>query len=163
MAAVDATGLEARHVGAHFGLRRAAGPGRWQRAWPKLTVVITGRSDSQVGGGAGVLERPDVVACQRSVLPTERGDMAEQARVDLVAGLAQRVAKPISARAARHLCDDGQGSRFGDLRAPAPPKNDAAVNSGASLNSYAAHAACRLLRGISARTHRASHHQRDEQ
>lgn len=39
VAAVDATGFETRHVSAHFGARRA-GPGRRQRAWPKLTAVV---------------------------------------------------------------------------------------------------------------------------
>lgn len=39
VAAVDATGLESRHVSAYFGLRRA-GAGHRQRAWPKLTAVV---------------------------------------------------------------------------------------------------------------------------
>ncbi|WP_426960259.1 transposase [Muricoccus radiodurans] len=40
MVAVDATGLETRHVSAHFGQRRAKGKGHRQRAWPKLTAVL---------------------------------------------------------------------------------------------------------------------------
>ncbi len=42
--AVDATGLETRHVSAHFGMRRANGKGHRQRAWPKLTAVVHTRS-----------------------------------------------------------------------------------------------------------------------
>src|ERR671916_126015 len=38
VAAVDATGFEARHVSAYFGTRRL-GSGHRQRAWPKLTAV----------------------------------------------------------------------------------------------------------------------------
>ncbi len=43
VAAVDATGLESRHISAHFGLKRAKGrrgKGHRQRAWPKLTTVL---------------------------------------------------------------------------------------------------------------------------
>ena len=43
MAAVDATGLETRHVSAHFGHRRGQRKkrhGHRQRAWPKLTTVL---------------------------------------------------------------------------------------------------------------------------
>lgn len=47
MAAIDATGLESRHVSVYFSIRRAAGDPRafhcqhWrQRYWPKLTTVI---------------------------------------------------------------------------------------------------------------------------
>jgi transposase len=39
VAAVDATGLETRHVSTYFGLRRG-GSGHRQRAWPKLTAVV---------------------------------------------------------------------------------------------------------------------------
>ncbi|MFC7736522.1 transposase [Roseomonas sp. GCM10028921] len=42
-AAVDAAGLETRHVSAYFGLRRG-GEGRRQRAWPKLTAVVHAHS-----------------------------------------------------------------------------------------------------------------------
>ena len=48
VAAVDAAGLEARHVSAHFGLRRA-GSGHRQRAWPKLTAVVDAASHLIVG------------------------------------------------------------------------------------------------------------------
>lgn len=47
MAAVDATGLETRHVSAHFGHRRGQGrkhKGHRQRVWPKLTAVQHTRS-----------------------------------------------------------------------------------------------------------------------
>ena len=42
VAAVDTTGLEARHVSAYFRMRRgeARRPGRRRRAWPKLTAVL---------------------------------------------------------------------------------------------------------------------------
>ena len=40
MAAVDAAGLETRHVSEHFGKRRGEGKGSGhrQRAWPKLSA-----------------------------------------------------------------------------------------------------------------------------
>jgi hypothetical protein len=54
MAAVDATGLETRHVSAHFGMRRANGTGHRQRAWPKLTVVMHTHSHLILGAVPGV-------------------------------------------------------------------------------------------------------------
>jgi transposase len=48
VAAVDATGLEARHVSAYFGARRG-GSGHRQRAWPKLTAVVHTASHLIVG------------------------------------------------------------------------------------------------------------------
>src|SRR5688500_16559688 len=53
VAAVDATGLEARHVSAHFGTRRG-GIGHRQRAWPKLTAVVHTASHLIVGAVPGV-------------------------------------------------------------------------------------------------------------
>lgn len=53
VAAVDATGLETRHVSAHFGERRA-GSGHRQRAWPKLTAVVDAASHLIVGAVPGV-------------------------------------------------------------------------------------------------------------
>jgi transposase len=53
VAAVDATGLETRHVSAHFGERRA-GSGHRQRAWPKLTAVVHTGSHLIVGAVPGV-------------------------------------------------------------------------------------------------------------
>jgi transposase len=50
---VDATGLETRHVSAHFGLRRA-GSGHRQRAWPKLTAVVHTASHLIAGAVPGV-------------------------------------------------------------------------------------------------------------
>jgi hypothetical protein len=54
VAAADATGLEARHVSAYFGLRRAAGQGHRQRAWPKLTAVVDSGSHLIAGAAPGV-------------------------------------------------------------------------------------------------------------
>ena len=53
IAAVDATGLETRHVSAYFGLRRA-GAGHRQRAWPKLTAVVHTASHLIAGAVPGV-------------------------------------------------------------------------------------------------------------
>jgi transposase len=53
VAAVDATGLETRHVSAHFGERRS-GSGHRQRAWPKLTAVVHTGSHLIVGAVPGV-------------------------------------------------------------------------------------------------------------
>ena len=52
--AVDATGLETRHVSAHFGVRRADGAGHRQRAWPKLTAVVHTRSHLILGAVTGI-------------------------------------------------------------------------------------------------------------
>ena len=62
VAAVDATGLETRHVSAYFGLRRG-GKDHRQRAWPKLTAVVhthshVGSSASIPRGGAGGRPEP---------------------------------------------------------------------------------------------------------
>jgi Transposase DDE domain len=55
VAAVDATGLEARHVSAHFRMRRgeAKRPGRRKRAWPKLTAVVHTHSHLILGAVTG--------------------------------------------------------------------------------------------------------------
>lgn len=53
VAAVDATGLETRHMSATFGMRRA-GTGHRQRAWPKLTAVVHVASHLIVGAVPGV-------------------------------------------------------------------------------------------------------------
>ena len=53
VAAVGATGLEARHVSAHFGAR-CAGSGHRQRAWPKLTAVVHTASHLIAGAVPGV-------------------------------------------------------------------------------------------------------------
>ena len=53
VAAVDATGLETRHVSAYFGLRRG-GEGHRQRAWPKLTAVFHVASHLIFGAVPGV-------------------------------------------------------------------------------------------------------------
>lgn len=68
VAAVDATGLEARHVSAHFGLRRAGGAGHRQRAWPKLTAVVRTASHLIVGAVPGVgpsQDSPDLAPAVR--------------------------------------------------------------------------------------------------
>jgi transposase len=56
VAAVDATGLETRHVSEHFGKRRGDGKhsGHRQRAWPKLTAVLHTHSHLIVGAVTGV-------------------------------------------------------------------------------------------------------------
>jgi transposase len=59
VAAVDATGLETRHVSAHFGMRRANGKGRRQRAWPKLTAVVHTRSHLILGAVTGIRPSQD--------------------------------------------------------------------------------------------------------
>jgi hypothetical protein len=53
IAAVDATGLETRHVSAYFGLRRGS-EGHRQRAWPKLTAVVHAHSHLILGAVPGV-------------------------------------------------------------------------------------------------------------
>jgi transposase len=53
VAAVDATGLETRHVSTYFGLRRG-GSGHRQRAWPKLTAVVHTHSHLILGAVPGV-------------------------------------------------------------------------------------------------------------
>lgn len=67
VAAVDATGLETRHVSAHFGMRRA-GPGHRQRAWPKLTAVVHAHSHLILGAVPGVgpsQDSPDFAPAMR--------------------------------------------------------------------------------------------------
>jgi len=56
IAAVDATGLETRHVSEHFGKRRGDGKrsGHRQRAWPKLTAALHTHSHLIVGAMTGV-------------------------------------------------------------------------------------------------------------
>ena len=56
VAAVDATGLETRHVSEHFGKRQGDGKrsGHRQRAWPKLTAVLHTHSHLIVGAVTGV-------------------------------------------------------------------------------------------------------------
>ena len=53
--AVDATGLEARHVSAYFRMRRgeAKRRGRRKRAWPKLTAVLHTHSHLLLGAVTG--------------------------------------------------------------------------------------------------------------
>jgi hypothetical protein len=55
-AAVDATGLETRHVSEHFGKRQGDGKrsGHRQRAWPKLTAVLHTHSHLTVGTVTGI-------------------------------------------------------------------------------------------------------------
>jgi hypothetical protein len=67
VAAVDATGLETRHVSAYFGLRRA-GEGHRQRAWPKLTAVVHAHSHLILGAVPGVgpsQDSPDFTPAMR--------------------------------------------------------------------------------------------------
>ena len=68
LAAVDATGLETRHVSAYFGIRRANGAGHRQRAWPKLTAVIHAHSHLILGAMPGVgpsQDSPDFTPAMR--------------------------------------------------------------------------------------------------
>jgi transposase len=55
VAAVDATGLEARHVSAYYRMRRgeAKRRGRRKRAWPKLTAVLHTHSHLLLGAVTG--------------------------------------------------------------------------------------------------------------
>jgi len=55
VAAVDATGLEARHVSLYYRVRRgeAKRPRHRRRAWPKLTAVVHVRSHLIVGAVTG--------------------------------------------------------------------------------------------------------------
>ncbi len=67
VAAVDATGLETRHMSAYFGMRRA-GSGHRQRAWPKLTAVVHVASHLIVGAVPGVgpsQDSPDFTPAMR--------------------------------------------------------------------------------------------------
>ena len=68
VAAVDATGLETRHVSAHFGMRRADGAGHRQRARPKLTAVVHAHSHLILGAMPGVgpsQDSPDFAPAMR--------------------------------------------------------------------------------------------------
>jgi hypothetical protein len=86
VAAVDATGLETRHVSAHFGLRRG-GEGHRQRAWPKLTAVIHTHSHLVLGAVPGVgpsQDSPDFAPAMRQAaalvpIDTALGDAAYDA------------------------------------------------------------------------------------
>jgi hypothetical protein len=78
IAAVDATGLETRHVSAYFGLRRGSG-GHRQRAWPKLTAVIHAHSHLILGAVAGVgpsQDSPDFTPAMRQAAALIRIDTA---------------------------------------------------------------------------------------
>ena len=78
VAAVDATGLETRHVSAYFGLRRGSG-GHRQRAWPKLTAVIHAHSHLILGAVPGVgpsQDSPDFTPAMRQAAALIRIDTA---------------------------------------------------------------------------------------
>jgi len=79
VAAVDATGLETRHVSAYFGLRRANGAGHRQRAWPKLTAVVHTHSHLILGALPGVgpsQDSPDFSPAMRQAAALARIDTA---------------------------------------------------------------------------------------
>jgi transposase len=79
VAAVDATGLETRHVSAYFGMRRATGAGHRQRAWPKLTAVIHIHSHLILGAMPGVgpsQASPDFSPAMRQAAALARIDTA---------------------------------------------------------------------------------------
>jgi transposase len=68
--AVDATGLETRHVSEHFGKRRGEGKGSGhrQRAWPKLTAVLHIHSHLIIGAVTGIgssQDSPDFTPAMR--------------------------------------------------------------------------------------------------
>jgi hypothetical protein len=70
VAAVDATGLEARHVSTYFRMRRgeAKRPGRRRRAWPKLTAVVHTHSHLILGAVTGTgptQDSPDFAPAMR--------------------------------------------------------------------------------------------------
>jgi hypothetical protein len=68
VAAVDATGLETRHVSEHFGRRRGSGSGHRQRAWPKLTAVLHIHLHLIIGAVTGVgpsQDSPDFTSALR--------------------------------------------------------------------------------------------------
>ena len=70
LAAVDATGLEARHVSAYFRMRRGAAKRRGQRkrAWPKLTTVLHTHSHLLLGAVTGTgpaQDSPDFTPAMR--------------------------------------------------------------------------------------------------
>ena len=85
--AVDATGLETRHVSAHFGQRRSKGKGHRQRAWPKLTVVLHTGSHLLLGAVPGLgpsQDSPDFTpamrqAAERVAIDTALGDASYDA------------------------------------------------------------------------------------
>jgi hypothetical protein len=56
VAAVDAIGLETRHISEHFGKRRGEGKGSGhrQRVWPKLTAVLHTHSQLIIGAVTGI-------------------------------------------------------------------------------------------------------------
>jgi transposase len=79
VAAVDATGLETRHVSAYFGLRRANGSGHRQRSWPKLTAVVHTHSHLILGAIPGVgpsQDSPDFSPAMRQAAALARIDTA---------------------------------------------------------------------------------------
>ncbi|MGI4802299.1 MAG: transposase [Janthinobacterium lividum] len=78
VAAVDATGLETRHVSANFGLRRG-GVGHRQRTWPKLTAVVHTASHLIVGAVPGTgpsQDSPDFIPAMRQAAELVRFDTA---------------------------------------------------------------------------------------
>ncbi len=78
VAAVDATGLETRHVSAYFGQRRGSG-GHRQRAWPKLTAVVDAHSYLILGAVPGVgpsQDSPDFIPAMRQATSLTRIDTA---------------------------------------------------------------------------------------
>jgi hypothetical protein len=78
VAAVDATGLEARHGSASFGLHRA-GSGHRQRTWPKLTAVVDVGSHLIAGAVPGIgpsQDSPDFTPAMRQAATLMNFDMA---------------------------------------------------------------------------------------
>ena len=77
MVAVDATGLETRHVSTHFGHKQAKGKarkgkgngkGHRQRGWPKLTTVLHTHSHLLLGAVPGLgpsQDSPDFIPAMR--------------------------------------------------------------------------------------------------
>lgn len=78
MAAVDATGLETRHISVYYELRRGAAKSRRRRrAWPKLTAVIETHAHLILGAVTGLgptQDSPDFTPAMRqaaALLPIE--------------------------------------------------------------------------------------------
>jgi len=79
--AVDATGLEARHVSLYYRVRRgeAKRPRHRRRAWPKLTAVVHARSHLILGAVTGTgptQDSPDFTPVMRQAAALVRLDTA---------------------------------------------------------------------------------------
>lgn len=81
VAAVDATGLEARHVSLYYRIRRgeAKRPSHRRRAWPKLTAVIHTASHLMAGAVTGTgpsQDSPEFTPAMRQAIDVLHFDTA---------------------------------------------------------------------------------------